>query len=187
MSMVRVFVGSFTTKRIQEQVELIKEKAERHIKGKWVEPQNYHITYQFIGEVEESKLLDIVKALQEVVQKQKPVKVKYRSLGVFPDVERARVLWIGVAEGHNQLKNLARDVINATRRVGIKTDGKPFYPHVTVCRIKEYDKRWLKNFLRQHQNTFFGEDTIESIALVKSSLTSVGPIYTVLEEFYFHG
>jgi 2'-5' RNA ligase len=46
---VRVFVGFFSTKTIQEQVERLKEQTDDFIKGKWVEPQNYHMTFQFIG------------------------------------------------------------------------------------------------------------------------------------------
>ena len=54
--MVRVFVGFFVTKRIQEAVEKIQVQSEGFIRGKWVEPQNFHKTFQFIGEVEQEKL-----------------------------------------------------------------------------------------------------------------------------------
>ncbi|MCX7989881.1 MAG: RNA 2',3'-cyclic phosphodiesterase [Aquificaceae bacterium] len=185
--MVRVFVGFFVTKRIQETVEKLQAQSEGFIKGKWVEPQNFHMTFQFIGEIEQERLMDLLKSLQEVAQKLKPVRVKYKGLGVFPSLDRARVLWIGVAEGHRPLIDIARAIIKANRQVGIKDEGKPFQPHVTVCRIKEFERRALKDFLRQHENTTFGEDLVDRVTLVKSSLTSVGPIYTIIEEFYFHG
>jgi 2'-5' RNA ligase len=41
--------------------------------------------------------------------------------------------------------------------------------------------------MRKHKDIFFLEEEITKIALVKSSLTSVGPIYTVVEEFYLKG
>ncbi|MCI4454734.1 MAG: hypothetical protein JHC25_07315, partial [Thermodesulfobacterium sp.] len=85
--MVRVFIGFFSTKTIQEQVERLKEQADHFVKGKWVEPQNYHMTFQFIGEVPEEKLMDIIKGMQEVSQRNKPIRVKYKSLGVFPDID----------------------------------------------------------------------------------------------------
>lgn len=185
--MVRVFVGFFVTKRIQEAVEKLQAQAEGFIRGKWVEPQNFHITFQFIGEVEQERLVDLLKSLQEVAKGLKPIKVKYRGLGVFPNLDRARVLWIGVAEGHRQLIDMAKSIVKANKQIGIRDEGKPFYPHVTVCRIKEFEKKALKNLLRQHENTSFGEDFIDRIALIKSSLTSVGPIYTVIEEFYLNG
>ena len=184
--MVRIFIGFFASKSIQEYVEKIREQADDFIKGKWVEPQNYHMTFHFIGEVPEEKIMDIIKAVQEVSQRHKAIKVKYRSLGVFPDLDRARVLWIGVAEGEDELRNLAKDIYHTNRKLGIKSDSKPFHSHVTICRIKEYDKKKLKALLRKYENTSFGEDTVDSISVIRSSLTSVGPIYSVLEEFYLN-
>ncbi|RMH81022.1 MAG: RNA 2',3'-cyclic phosphodiesterase [Acidobacteria bacterium] len=185
--MLRLFVGFFTTKRIQEGVERIQKQSERFIKGKWVEPQNFHMTFQFIGDREPEGLIEILKAMQEVAQKFKAIKVKYRGLGVFPSFDRARVLWIGVSEGHQQLRELARAVVRANRQVGIRDEGKSFHPHVTICRIKEFDKKFLKDLLHQYENAYFGEDLVDRICLVKSSLTSVGPIYSVIEEFYLNG
>ncbi|MCS7171299.1 MAG: RNA 2',3'-cyclic phosphodiesterase [Aquificaceae bacterium] len=185
--MLRVFAGFFVTKKIQEAVEKLQDQSKSFIKGKWVEPQNFHMTFQFIGEIEQERLVDLLKSLQDIAQKLRPVRVKYRGLGVFPSFDRARVLWIGVADGHRQLIDIAKSVIKANRRVGIRDEGKPFHPHVTICRIREFDKRGLKEMLRQYEGTTFGEDIVDRVALVKSSLTSVGPIYTVIEEFYFHG
>jgi len=185
--MIRAFVGFFTTKRLQEHIEKLEEQAEGVLRGKWVEPQNLHMTFQFLGEIEEGKLIDVMKNLQEIAGRYRPIKVRYQSLGVFPSLDKARVLWIGVSNNAEALKSLAREITRANRRSGIREEGKPFYPHVTVCRIKEFDKRKLSEFLKKHQNTSFGEDLVDRVALVKSSLTSVGPIYTILEEFYLNG
>ncbi|MCS7262913.1 MAG: RNA 2',3'-cyclic phosphodiesterase [Aquificaceae bacterium] len=185
--MLRVFVGFFVTKKLQEWVEKLQSQSNGFIKGKWVEPQNFHITFHFIGEVQQERLVDILKSLQETSQKLKPVRVRYRGLGVFPSLDKARVLWIGVAGGHHQLVDIAKSIVKANRRVGIKEEGKPFHPHVTVCRIKEFEIKPMKDLLRLYENTSFGEDVVDRVALVKSSLTAVGPIYTVIEEFYFRG
>ncbi len=183
--MVRVFVGFFSTKTIQEQVERLKEQAKDFIKGKWVEPQNYHITFQYIGEVPEEKLMDIIKCVQEISQRNKPIRVKYKSLGVFPDMDKAKSLWIGVSEGANRIRALARDVYKTNKKYGVKGDRN--YPRVTICRIKEYDKEKLKNLLKRYKNYYFGEDLVDRISIIRSSLTSIGPIYSVLEEFYLNG
>jgi 2'-5' RNA ligase len=185
--MIRAFVGFFTTKKLYEHIEKLEKQTESFIKGKWVEPQNLHMTFQFLGDIEEEKLMDIIKNIQTVANKYKPIQVKYRSLGVFPSIDKARVLWIGVSDGSNQLRDLAKEVIRVNRRSGIREEGKPFHPHVTVCRIKEFDRKKLKDLLKHYENTNFGEDAVDRIALVKSSLSSIGPIYTILEEFYFHG
>ena len=183
--MVRVFVGFLSTKTIHEHVERLREQAYYFVKGKWVEPQNYHITFQYIGEVPEEKLMDIIKGVQEVSQRNKPIRVKYRSLGVFPDIDKARVLWIGVSKGADELRALAKDVYKTNKKYGIKGDHN--YPRVTICRIEEYDKEKLKNLLKRYQNYNFGEDLVDRISIIRSSLTSIGPIYSVLEEFHLNG
>jgi 2'-5' RNA ligase len=179
------FCWFFSTKTIQEQVERVKKQAYYFVKGKWVEPQNYHITFQYIGEVAEEKLMDIIKGVQEVCQRNKPIRVKYKSLGVSPDIDEAKSLWIGVSEGADKLRALARDVYKTNKKYGIKGDRN--YPRVTICRIKEYDKKKLKDLLKNYEKYNFGEDLVDRISIIRSSLTSIGPIYSVLEEFYLNG
>ena len=128
-----------------------------------------------------------MKNLQRIAETYTPFSIQYKSLGVFPDRKKPRILWIGVSRGGNILKKLAKEVTESNKRAGIRVNGKPFHPHVTVCRLKEVDRRKLGNLLTKYRDFVFGEDTVKGIALISSSLTSVGPIYSVVEEFYFRG
>lgn len=185
MRVVRAFVGFFTTKKIREVEEKIMEEVKNSITGKWVEPQNLHMTLQFLGDITERQAIDVIKNLQQIAKKTIPFKIKYKGMGVFPDLKKARVLWIGVSEGSNRLKNLAKEVEKMNARSGIKPNSKNFVPHVTICRLKKYDKKALTHLLNKYRTVEFGEEEVNKIALISSSLTSVGPIYTVVEEFYF--
>ncbi len=182
---MRAFVGFFTTKVIYDHIDKLKEESSSFLKGKWVEPQNLHITFHFLGEIERSQAITILKNLQKIAEVFSSFKIQYKSLGVFPDKKRPRILWIGVSKGETDLKKLAEEVIYLNRKSGIKSESKPFHPHVTVCRIKETEKKKFNVFLNKYKNYSFGEETVNKIALISSSLTSVGPIYTVVEEFFF--
>ncbi|NPA41413.1 MAG: RNA 2',3'-cyclic phosphodiesterase [Aquificae bacterium] len=182
---MRAFVGFFTTKNLYEHVEKLRDESKGFLRGKWIEPQNLHMTFQFLGEINKEQAVSVLKNLQQLVEKYSPFKVQYRSLGVFPDRKRPRILWIGVSKGENKLKKLANEVAQLNRRAGIRIDSKPFHPHVTVCRIKEVDKKKLSGLMNRYKGFNFGEETIDRVALISSSLTSIGPIYTVVEEFYF--
>jgi len=185
--MIRAFVGFFTTKKIYEHVEKLEEEAKDIIKGKWVDPQNMHVTLQFIGYIDESKAVDIIRNIQTITEIYKPFSVKYKSLGAFPSPDKPRILWIGVGEGSTKLKTIAKEIQKINRKSGINPDSKPFHPHVTICRIKEADGKKVAKFIKKYRNFSFGEDTVEKIALIKSTLTPVNPIYTVIEEFYLRG
>ncbi|GAB6066061.1 RNA 2',3'-cyclic phosphodiesterase [Aquifex pyrophilus] len=188
MKVVRAFVGFFTSKTIHEVSERLKEEADLKLMGKWVEPQNLHMTLQFLGDITEQQAIDVIKNLQEISKRFIPFKVKYKGLGVFPDVRNPRVLWIGVSEGANKLKNLAKEVERRNARRGIIPKGsKSFVPHVTICRIKRADKKFLNFMLKKYKTVEFGEEEVNKLALISSTLTSVGPIYSVVEEFYLGG
>jgi 2'-5' RNA ligase len=182
---MRAFVGYFTTKGIYEHVERLKDETKGFLRGKWIEPQNLHMTFQFLGDITEEQAVSVLQNLQQIADKYAPFKVQYRSLGVFPDRKRPRILWMGVSKGESKLKKVASEVAQLNRRAGIRVDAKPFHPHVTVCRIKEVDRKKLNGLMNRYRCFNFGEETVDRIALISSSLTSIGPIYTVVEEFFF--
>jgi len=184
MKVVRAFVGFFTSKRIHEVAERIREEVGLSIMGKWVEPQNLHMTFQFLGDITEKQALDVVKNLQEIARRNVPFRIKYKGLGVFPDTRKARVLWIGVSEGAGRLKSLVKEVERLNARSGLRPSSKGFVPHVTVCRLKKYERKALNTLLAKYRTIEFGEEEVNKIALISSTLTSAGPIYSVVEEFY---
>ncbi len=183
---MRLFIGYFASQKFYDKIEEIERETRPFLKGKWVEPYNLHITYEFLGEVERDKVFELIKNLSEVAKRFRPFKVVYKSLGVFPDRKNPRVLWIGVSEGSNLLKRVAREVELLNKRVGVRAKGKPFYPHLTICRIKEVRTKELSALMKKYKNYEFGEEEVNKVALIKSTLTPNGPLYSVLEEFYFY-
>ncbi len=185
--MIRAFVGFFTTKRIYEHVERLEEEFKGAMKGKWVDIQNLHMTLQFLGNIDEEKAVEVIKNIQNITERFAPFSIKYRSIGAFPSIEKARILWIGVGDGSNKLKAMAKEIKKINKRSGINPDSKPFHPHVTVCRIKEADGKKVSRIIKKYRNYNFGEDFVNKIALIKSTLTPVSPVYTIIEEFYLRG
>jgi len=184
---MRFFIGIFTTKRLEDHVNKIKNELSDVVMGKWVEPQNLHITLQFIGDVKESKRINLLYNLEEISKNFSPFTVAYTGVGAFPNTSKPRILWIGISKGASSLKVLANKIIKTNAKSGIEPDTKPFYPHVSICRIHEITSNKIYPFMRKHKDIFFLEEEISKIALVKSSLTSVGPIYTIVQEFYLKG
>jgi 2'-5' RNA ligase len=184
--MIRVFVGFFTSPVVVEKSHRLREEASPFIHGKWTQPQNLHITLQFIGEVDRETLSLLLKTTQEVANSFRPFRITYRGLGVFPHMRRPRILWVGVDAGAGTLKRLAKLVEIANKKVpNIRPDTKPFHPHVTICRMRRVNDRKLRFLMRKYQNFVFGEELVTKIALIKSTLTPEGPIYSPIEEFYF--
>ena len=184
---MRAFVGYFTTSSLMDYISRLEDETHDFIRGRWVDPKNLHVTLQFLGEIGREKALGVIKNLQKIADKQKPFRVQYRALGAFPDKKKPRILWIGVSKGEDRLRSLAKEVAKLNKKAGIKPEGRPFHAHVTVCRIKEAERKRFIGYINRYKGFSFGEETVDRIALISSSLTSIGPIYTVVEEFYFRG
>ena len=151
------------------------------IEGKWVETENLHFTYRFIGDFEESKIGQLVTFLNQKLKGIQPPKVTYKGLGVFPNRDKPRVLWIGVeSEG---LQTVKKSIDQALMPFGFPPEEK-FTPHVTLLRIKKMKHRTKFNsYLFKMKKHVFLERTEYSVVLIESKLTEKGPIYSVVEEF----
>jgi len=80
-----------------------KIQTELNIKAKPVELHNMHFTVQFLGEVSEEMIGKISDALNSI--EFSAFSITFASIGVFPKPNSPRVIWIGVTDGINNLKN----------------------------------------------------------------------------------
>jgi 2'-5' RNA ligase len=68
---------------------------ERGWPGRWVAPENYHLTVAFLGSVDPARLPDVVKAVQDAAPRVAPFDVPLDAVGAFPNSRRPRVVWVG--------------------------------------------------------------------------------------------
>jgi 2'-5' RNA ligase len=181
MSLVRSFVAidienSDVIRRIEE---LQREVLRLGLEIKLVEKENLHITLRFLGEIPQSRINDVAKALSNI--KMSKFQIKLKGVGVFPDLARPRVLWVGVSDGIEELKKLATTVRQAVDRFAENREDREFVAHLTVGRIKSgRNVEKLQEFVTRYANVDFGVITVDKIKLKKSVLTPRGPIYTDL-------
>ena len=175
---MRVFVAIEITDEIV--IDSIRKfQDELKIEAKPVEPQNFHFTLQFLGEISQDILLKITKALEKIEFSSFDIVLK--GTGVFPKPSFPRVIWVGSDEkGGDLLIQLSKKVVKALEPLGFLQD-KPFKPHITVFRIKKKIGDISKE-LESKKMTDFGIQKISNIKLKKSELTSSGPIYSDLME-----
>src|SRR5579863_4883763 len=84
---------------------------------RWVRSANFHLTLFFLGPaVPRERLLPIAQALGAIAELTAPFVIAARGVGVFPNLARPRVIWIGLEGG--DLSALAARVANAGARCG---------------------------------------------------------------------
>ncbi|WP_456455360.1 RNA 2',3'-cyclic phosphodiesterase [Thermovibrio sp.] len=174
----RLFVGVFTPfdfSFLKEEVDSL------GVEGKWVEEENLHLTFRFLGQVQEDRISLICRSLSLKLKLARPLSLEYVGLGTFKKSGLDRVLWVGVkGEGIDLIK---LRVDEALAPFGFLPE-KDFKPHITLLRIKRLRRRgkFSQLIFKMREHTF-GRKFINKVCLIESKLSQSGPTYTVLEEF----
>jgi len=152
---------------------------------KWVAPLNIHLTLKFLGEIDDKKLDKVMQILEETAKERPPFYIRLSSLGAFPKIDFARVIWVGIDKGDEETKDIAKVLEEKLAKVGIPKENRPFSSHITIGRTRSSLNR---ERLAQNLNILadnWGKQNIEfsvnKITLFKSTLTPKGPIYEVLK------
>lgn len=148
---------------------------------KLVEAENLHLTLKFLGEIPRPR----VEAVAETLGKLRftSFKIKFEGVGCFPTPRNPRVVWVGVSEGAERLRELAAMVEEALRKIGFQPDPKGFTPHLTIARVKSpRDRASIAAMVQKLSNISIGEMLVDRVRLKKSTLTPRGPIYSNLYE-----
>lgn len=180
--MVRLFIALPIPEDVRSELAGPREKL--GLRGvKVVNPDQIHITLKFLGETPDDKVKSIMQILDQLDSR--PFEIELVSLGAFPSVGSARVVWAGVEEGKDDSVALAAQVENLMAELGFKRESRPFTPHVTLARVKSptpQNRNAIRNVVEEFKNHQFGRWRADRIVLMQSKLTRTGPIYTRLAE-----
>jgi 2'-5' RNA ligase len=135
-----------------------------------------HITLKFLGEVEETKMEEIRKAL-DTAAGFGPFPVVLEGVGAFPDTTYIRVVWIGCRS--EKLAALQKIVDSSLSALGFPPESREWIPHLTLARVPRR-MPGLPEYVEKNAGRKFGTFNAANIALVLSVLKPEGPEYTEL-------
>ncbi|MGO4706678.1 RNA 2',3'-cyclic phosphodiesterase [Microvirga sp. 2MCAF38] len=102
--------------------------------ARWIDPDNYHITLRFIGDIDDRTAHDLYSVLGET-RRRGPVTVTIDSLDTFGG-GRPRVVF-AKASANNEINELQSEQERLVRRVGLPPEKRKFTPHVTLARLRD--------------------------------------------------
>ncbi len=148
---------------------------------KWVDPDSIHLTLKFLGDIAIDKVGEITKAMEEAAQAVSPFHLEVKNLGVFPNLKRVQVVWVGISGEVDKLVQLQQRIETNLARLGFAPESRPFTPHLTLARLHNRassDER--QRFGQLIANTKFEACTIkvDAISLMRSQLTREGAVYS---------
>ena len=147
--------------------------------ARWIDPENYHVTLRFFGDIDDRIARDLHELLFDV--RPRRIRVKLEGLGAFGG-DRPRAIFAKVAPTP-ELAELQADHERLARRVGLPPETRKFTPHVTLARLRSTMPREVADFLADFGH--FPSMMMEPDRFVLfSSRDSVGGGPYVVEEAY---
>jgi 2'-5' RNA ligase len=111
--------------------------------AKWIEPENFHISLRFAGDVDNHTAREFADQLARI--ETEAFELRLDGLGAFGGNE-PRTLWAGVS-GEPRLEALARAIERAARGAGLAPEPRNFKPHVTIARLRYTPVELVARFL----------------------------------------
>ncbi|MCH7563974.1 MAG: RNA 2',3'-cyclic phosphodiesterase [Gemmatimonadetes bacterium] len=186
---MRLFVALNLPKKEKHRVyRASRPLREEGLPVRWVEPDTYHITLKFLGEVGEQRLEAVGQALDKVATSNTPLVLDLREFGAFPTIRRPRVLWIGV-EATPALRCLKQDIEWALSDWGFQRDTQAFHPHISLGRANTDDGAGAFRGLDELAAglSYRGGGTVRKIDLMRSRLGKGGASYSVHASYRLSG
>jgi 2'-5' RNA ligase len=185
---IRAFLAIDPPQEIFSEIIKIQERLRKDLQGdiRWVRPEGIHLTLKFFGYIYDSDVANISDVVKNSVANMKALALNVRSLGAFPSVNRARVLWLGIDGDTDPLINLQIEIDQGLESFGFKKEDRPFRPHLTLARVKEPKGLiGLAETVEKKDDYVAGSFSVLGLTLFKSDLKPAGAIYTKLAHFPF--
>ena len=149
---------------------------------KWVETGNIHLTLKFLGDINTEITGRITLALEKAARGTPPFDIEVSGPGVFPNMKRVQVIWIGLAGELEKLGLLQKRIEESLIPLGFPAETRPFTAHLTLARVRDYarpdDRLKLGQLIADTNFETKYRINVNAFHLMRSQLTREGPIYS---------
>lgn len=123
----------------KELAALSKAVRERSCGGRFVAPENFHVTLRFIGETDD--LAGAAEAMREACRGIRPFRIKLGKYGFFDKASRDKRTALTLIEGDLDELGVLRETLEAALGSrGFPGEHRKFIPHITIGRNVEQDE-----------------------------------------------
>ena len=176
---MRLFLAIELPEEVKNYLFTIKDKFSRDLaKVNWVAKKNIHLTLKFLGEVDDKIVNNILTELKKI--KFEKFTLELDNLGVFPNENYIRVLWVGL-NNFNKVIELQQDIEEKLSKYFSKD--KEFSCHITLGRVKFLKDKKAFNEIIKNIKMEKLKFLVEHFSLIKSYLSKDSPKYSVIETF----
>lgn len=111
--------------------------------ARWIDPDDYHVTLRFIGDIDGASANEIASMLFRV--NRKPFEVKVQGLASFGG-KKPRAVVASVVPTR-PLIELQAELERMMQRLGLDPEGRKFTPHITLARLRDASNQDVADYL----------------------------------------
>jgi 2'-5' RNA ligase len=181
---IRCFIAIELPIAAQKMIETITCELQKVVKSgfRWIPIHNIHLTLKFLGDVQKSNLLQIYDLINQSASLYPDFSLTIGKLGVFPNPQKPRIVWIGV-QAPSELFDLQKLIDIQAEIIGIPKELRLFTPHLTLARSKEIthfeEIKALGNAIAHHNRSPQSISiSVSKLTLFQSDLKPGGARYT---------
>lgn len=179
---MRLFIALNLPKKLRTRIHrAARPLREEGLPVRWIDPDHYHVTLKFFGEVRRELVADIERTIASVAAETRAFDTRVGGFGAFPTIRRPRVIWLGVG-ANPELRCLKQDLEWALGDLGFEVETRSFHPHVTLGRADASGGagafRGLDALMAELE--FSGELRVHTVDLMRSQVSREGARYSVV-------
>jgi RNA 2',3'-cyclic 3'-phosphodiesterase len=150
--------------------------------ARWIDPENYHLTLRFIGDVDDAIARDVMQLLGSVSRR--AFDVALNGLDQFGG-KKPRAVFATVA-ANGALSELQGEHERILRRLGLPPEPRKFTPHITLARLRDSSSREVADYLAVRGAFKTPPFPVKRFVLFSSRASSGGGPYVVEAAYPLH-
>jgi 2'-5' RNA ligase len=143
--------------------------------ARWIDPDNYHMTLRFIGDVDGATARDVMQILGSV--RRAPFEVVLDRLDQFGG-KKPRAVFAG-ATPKPALIELQAEHERLLQRIGLPPEQRKFAPHVTLARLRDASAHHVADYLSSRGPFRTPPFRVDRFVLFSSKASTGGGPYVV--------
>jgi RNA 2',3'-cyclic 3'-phosphodiesterase len=150
---------------------------------KWTDSRNIHLTLVFLGDTEDQMTGSISRMLKERCRDFGKFEITLHGTGVFKSIRDTRVIWAGI-DPSDKFISLYETIAAGVSSLGIRTEERPFKPHLTLGRIRYLKENLaLGKIMEEYRNVEIQKVPVNEVLLYESILKPSGPEYRIIGKY----
>jgi RNA 2',3'-cyclic 3'-phosphodiesterase len=170
--MPRLFTALELPETIVSQLALMRGGV---VGARWLEPEDYHVTLRFIGDIDARAAREIAETLGDV--RRPKAQVRFEGLSWFGG-DKPRSL-IAKVKAEPALMDLQAEHERRLRRIGVEPETRKYTPHVTLARLRGVAQAAIADYLATRGALLAESFTAERFVLYSAREGSGGGPYVV--------